>query len=291
MIKVKTVFVLIALFLITQFLGLYVGNQYINYINQAIKTGELSGRPEIIPGVSPESIDTSLYLFGYIMVSTAVILIIIKIRKSIIRILEAVVIFTSSWFVFDSIIPVDIWYLSLGFFLALILTIWKAFRPSIISQDVAAIISGAGVGALLGASLGVLPSIVFILILSCYDFISVFITKHMIHMAKALTERPTAFTIAAPHNFKKLTYVGIKKAKKKIHVFQLGVGDMVIPLMFSVSVLSNFSLINSIAAIIGSTIALLSLIYFMSKKPQPLPALPFITFGTFAGFLISLLIA
>jgi len=287
----KTVFVLIALFLITQFLGLYVGNQYINYINQAIKTGELSGRPEIIPGVSPESIDTSLYLFGYIMVSTAVILIIIKIRKSIIRILEAVVIFTSSWFVFDSIIPVDIWYLSLGFFLALILTIWKAFRPSIISQDVAAIISGAGVGALLGASLGVLPSIVFILILSCYDFISVFITKHMIHMAKALTERPTAFTIAAPHNFKKLTYVGIKKAKKKIHVFQLGVGDMVIPLMFSVSVLSNFSLINSIAAIIGSTIALLSLIYFMSKKPQPLPALPFITFGTFAGFLISLLIA
>jgi presenilin-like A22 family membrane protease len=66
---------------------------------------------------------------------------------------------------------------------------------------------------------------------------------------------------------------------------------MVIPLMFSVSVLNKFSIINSISAIIGSTIALLLLIYFMSKKPQPLPALPFITFGTFAGFLISLLIA
>jgi len=61
--------------------------------------------------------------------------------------------------------------------------------------------------------------------------------------------------------------------------------------MFSVSVLSKFSIINSISAIIGSTIALLLLIYFMNKKPQPLPALPFITFGTFAGFLISLLIA
>jgi presenilin-like A22 family membrane protease len=66
---------------------------------------------------------------------------------------------------------------------------------------------------------------------------------------------------------------------------------MVIPLMFAVSVLSRFSLINAIASVIGSTIALLSLIYFMSKKPQPMPALPFITFGTFAGFLISLLIA
>jgi presenilin-like A22 family membrane protease len=287
----KTAFILIAFFLITQFLGLYVGNEYINYINYAIKIGELPGRPEIIPGVSPESIDSSLYLFGYIMVSTAVILIIIKIRKSIIRILEALVIFTSSWFVFDLLIPMDVWYLSLGFFLALVLTAWKIFRPTILSQDVAAIISGAGVGALLGASLGVLPSIVFILILSCYDFISVFITKHMIHMAKALTERPTAFTVAAPHKFKELTYVGVKKAKKKFHIFQLGVGDMVIPLMFSVSVLNKFSIINSISAIIGSTIALLLLIYFMSKKPQPLPALPFITFGTFAGFLISLLIA
>ena len=287
----KTVFVLIAFFLITQFLGLYVGSQYIGYINQLIQTGELEKRPEIIPGVSPESINTSLFLFGYIMVSTAVILILIKIRKSIIRILEAIVIFTASWFVFDILIPVDIWYLSLGFFLALVLTAWKMLRPSIISQDVAAIISGAGVGALLGASLGVLPSIVFILILSCYDFISVFITKHMIHMAKALTERPTAFTIAAPHKFKKLTYIATKGAKKKVHIFQLGVGDMVIPLMFSVSVLNRFSLINAISAIIGSAIALLSLIYFMSKKPQPLPALPFITFGTFAGFLISLLIA
>jgi presenilin-like A22 family membrane protease len=287
----KTVFVLIAFFLITQFLGLYVGSQYTGYINQLIQVGELEKRPEIIPGVSPESIDTSLFLFGYIMVSTAVILILIKIKKSIIRILEAIVIFTASWFVFDILIPVDIWYLSLGFFLALVLTAWKMLRPSIISQDVAAIISGAGVGALLGASLGVLPSIVFMLILSCYDFISVFITKHMIHMAKALTERPTAFTIAAPHKFKKLTYIATKGAKKKVHIFQLGVGDMVIPLMFSVSVLNNFSLINAISAIIGSAIALLSLIYFMSKKPQPLPALPFITFGTFAGFLISLLIA
>jgi len=278
----KTVFVLIAFFLITQFLGLYVGNQYI----QSIKTGEVPPAFE-----NPESVENSLSLFGYILFSTVIILVLIKIRKSIIKILEAVVIFTASWFTFDFLIPLDVWYLSLGFFLALILTAWKMLRPSIISQDVAAIISGAGVGALLGASLGVLPSIVFIMILSCYDFVSVFITKHMVHMAKALTERPTAFTVAAPHKFKRLTYVGVKAARKKIHIFQLGVGDMVIPLMFAVSVLSRFSLINAIASVIGSTIALLSLIYFMSKKPQPMPALPFITFGTFAGFLISLLIA
>jgi len=288
MITMKTVFILIAFFLITQILGLYVGKQYIDYINTLVASGEK--KPELFPGVGPESVNNSFFLFGWIIVSTVGILLLIKVRKSLIKLLEAFVIFMASWITFDFIIPLDIGIVSLGFLLALILTAWKMLRPSIINQDIAAIISGAGVGAILGASLGVLPSIVFMMILSCYDFVSVFITKHMVKMAKALTERPTAFTVAAPHKFKKLTYVGIKKARKKIHIFQLGVGDMVIPLMFAVSVLNKFSLINAIASVIGSTIALILLIYFMSKKPQPMPALPFITFGTFAGFLISLII-
>ena len=277
----KTVFVLIAFFLTTQLLGLYLGSQLI----QAVSIGEISP-----PLGNPENIENSFILFGEIVIFTAVILILIRFRKSVIRILEAFVIFMASWLTFDILIPVWIWYLSVGFFLALILTTWKMYRPTILNQNVAAIISGAGVGALLGITLGTLPAVVFMIILSIYDFVSVFITKHMVHMAKALSERPTAFTVAAPHNFKHLTYVGIKKAKKKVHIFQLGVGDMVIPLMFTVSILNSFSLINAIASMIGSTLALFTLIYLMSKKPQPMPALPFITFGTFATFLISLII-
>jgi len=280
----KPAFLLIVLFLITQFLGLYVGTQYL----QAIKIGIASPALE-----NPESIQTSFYLFGYIIVTTIGILILIRFKKSVIRILEAFVIFTASWLTFDFILPLEIFYFSLGFFLALALTAWKMFKPSILNQNIAAVVSGSGVGALLGASLGVLPAVVFMLILSVYDFVSVFITKHMVTMAKALTERPSAFTVAAPPNLKALTYTSFKKSRKKakkIHVFQLGVGDMVMPLMFSVSVLNRFSIINSLGAILGSTLALLGLIYFMSKKPRPLPALPFITFGTFAGFILSFML-
>ncbi len=99
-----------------------------------------------------------------------------------------------------------------------------------------------------------------------------------------------AFTISAPHKFKKATYIGIKKAKKKFHVFQLGVGDIVIPLIFSISLLRRFTVINSLFTIIGSTIALLLLIYYISKKPRPLPALPFISLGTLSGFIISMIL-
>lgn len=281
MVKVKTVFTIVIIFLITQLLGLYVGNQYLG----GIEAGELPPAVE-----DPESVGNSFMLFVYILAATGGILLLVRFWKPSIRALEAFVVFFSSWITFDFLVPIGIWYFSLGFFLAIILTAWKALRPTILSQNVAAIISGAGVGALLGASLGIVPSLVFLILLCVYDFVSVFITKHMVHLAKALTKTPMAFTIAAPHKFKKATYIGTKKAKKKFHVFQLGVGDMVIPLMFSISLLRKFTIINSLFTIIGSTIALLLLIYYMSKKPRPLPALPFITLGTLSGFIISMIL-
>jgi len=68
--------------------------------------------------------------------------------------------------------------------MAIALTLWKVFRPTILNQNIAAMISGAGVGALLGASFGIVPSLLFLIILCVYDFVSVFITKHMITLAK-----------------------------------------------------------------------------------------------------------
>ena len=281
MINVKTAFAIVGMFLITQLLGLYVGIQYLGLIEY----GEI---PPVFE--NPESLGNPLLLFVYMMVSTAVILMLVRYWKPSIRGLEAFVVFFSSWLTFDFIFPVAVGYFSLGLFMAIALTVWKFFRPTILSQNVAAIISGAGVGALLGASFGIVPSLVFLVILCAYDFVSVFITKHMITLAKALTKTPTAFTIASPHKFKKTTKVGVKGIKKKFHVFQLGVGDMVIPLMFSISLLRDFPVISSLITMLGSTVALLLLIYFMSKRPRPLPALPFISLGTLSGFIVSMLI-
>lgn len=309
----KTVLTIILIFLIIQIIGLYVGKEYIGTINQAIESGELEKRPEIIPGVNPERAENSFFLFGYIIVTTIVILLIIRIRKSFLRGVEAFVVFISSWVTFLFLIPFPIqivWenfidYLlsplgSMGFILfnfltlsslfALILTAWKFFRPSIISQNVAAIFSGSGVGALLGATLGIIPCILFMMILSVYDFVSVFITKHMVKMAKAITERPMAFTIAAPHKFEKPKYIPTKKAKKKIHIFQLGLGDIVIPLMFSVSILNKFTIFHSIISMIGSLIGLLFLTFYITRKPQALPALPFVCAGALAGYLVSIFV-
>ncbi len=128
------------------------------------------------------------------------------------------------------------------------------------------------------------------MILSVYDVVSVFVTKHMVQMAKAITEKPTAFTIAAPHRFKKAKYIPQKGAKKKVHVFQLGLGDVIIPLMFSVSILNNFTIFHSVITMIGSMIGLLFLTFYITRKPQALPALPFVCTGALAGYLVSLFV-
>lgn len=287
MVKVKTAFLIVAIFLATQLLGLYVGTQFL----AEIEAGNQEPAFE-----DPDNISNSFLLFVYIIVTTVAILLLVKFWKPSLRVLEALVIFVPSWITFEFTIPILIpignWVFSLGFFLAIALTAWKVLKPTILSQDVAAMIAGAGAGALLGASFGIVPSLVFLVLLCVYDFISVFVTKHMITLARELTKRPMAFTIASPHKFKKAKYFGPKgrKKRKRIHVFQLGVGDIVIPLMFSISLLRSFTIVSSLLTIAGSTIALLILIYHMSKHPRPLPALPFITVGTLAGFVISMLV-
>jgi presenilin-like A22 family membrane protease len=274
----------VAIFLLTQLLGLYIGSQYIGLI----KTGQAQPIFE-----NPEKTENSFLLLVYIFIGTSIIILAIKYWKFLIRIIEAVAVFSASAIAFIFLIPVEIFYLPIGFFLALVLTAWKMLRPTVLNQNLSLILSVAGAGAIIGASLGILPSLIFILLLSIYDFVAVFVTKHMVYIAKEIVKTPTAFTLAFPYKFKKPVQfvVGEKKVKKKFHVFQLGGGDLAIPLIFSVSILSSFSLSQALLSIIGSAVALYLLISFSAKKPgRALPALPFICAGAVAGFLISFLI-
>jgi len=176
-----------------------------------------------------------------------------------------------------------------------LLIIWRKLRPSIFSNNITIIFSISGVGALLGASLGVLPAMIFVLLVSIYDFISVFITKHMVFMAKAIVKQPTIFTVSVPSVF------GLKKVKSKVRaklvrarVFNLGTGDIVLPLIFIVSLLTSFGFKYAMFSLIGVTIALVLLLNWRisstDKKSRPLPAMPFLALGLFGGFWIALLV-
>ena len=269
----ETFFALLSIFLIVQIIGLYCGYQYIQMLN----TGEIEGAFQ-----NPEEVSNSLLLFVYILLMTGVLLLIIRFKKSLLRVFEAMAIFFASWIAFDFLIPY--WLIGenipWGLVLALALTAWKMLKPTILSQNVALIFALSGAGAIIGGSLGVLPIIVFLLILSIYDFISVFWTKHMVYLAKAITERPMAFTAAVP-----------LKTKKVSHVFQLGGGDLVMPLILSVSVLGRLGLYQAALTTLGSLVALGILFAYVLKHPgEPLPALPPVSAGACLGLVAGIIL-
>src|SRR3989344_7206413 len=153
--------------------------------------------------------------------------------------------------------------------LALLLVLSRILlSKNVFLRNVSSIVAAAGGGALVGASLGVVPVIVFLVLLSIYDFIAVFKTKHMVTLAKGITKKNLSFTYALP---------------TKEHQFELGTGDMVIPLAFAASVLGAtsktipepYNFIPSIAILIASLAGLIiTLNYASLKTGRALPALP-----------------
>jgi hypothetical protein len=85
----------------------------------------------------------------------------------------------------------------------------------------------------------------------------------MVTLGKAVTKQNFAFTIAMP---------------TKEHTFELGNGDLVIPLMVASSILVNAQFVNnslvSALCLIASFIGLCISIYLVSQKKIAMPALP-----------------
>ncbi len=279
----KIMLFFVGIFLLTQVLGLYVGNEYI----QLIKAGELEPAFE-----NPENVENSLFLIVYMLLITGVIILMVKYKKVLLKVVETVAVFFASMVTFDFLFPITIFFIPVSIIISSILTAWKMLRPSVLNQNLALIFSIAGAGAVIGASLGVFPVLVFIAIISVYDFVSVFLTKHMVYIAKEITKTPTAFTAAFPYKFEKPKKVVLKgkKITKKFHVFQLGGGDIAIPLIFSISAFRTYGLIQAVFSILGSIISLSLLIYYVTKRPgTALPAIPWISCGMLAGFIVSMM--
>ena len=263
------------LFLVTQTIGLGTG-----YFLQLYFAQQPEQKPVIV-SQDPNDSANGIALIVWILFSTGLLLAALKFLKgnlldALLKAFEALAIFGASWLVF-SIVLGD----PTGLFLAMALVFCKnIFSQSIMMRNIASVFATAGAGALIGTIIGIVPAIVFMALLSIYDYIAVFKTKHMVGMAKAITKKNLAFTYALP---------------TKEHKFELGSGDLVIPLVFSVSILGEsinaiaFPLVfvPSIAVLAASFAGLLLTIDFVSKRiGTAVPALPLQTAFMIIAFAI-----
>jgi len=238
-------------FIITQGIGIMVANAFLEEDLTVTLISEDKDDPI-----------NAVFLIGYILFVTAVFLFIMKYFKSrVFYLVEALAVFSTTTIVIEVFFP------GIGVMFGLLLVSLRYFaRDNTWLKNIASGFAVVGAGSLIGVSLGVLPVILFIVLLAIYDLIAVFKTKHMVKMAKVIVKENLAFTFTIP---------------TKEHSFQLGTGDLVIPLVFGVAVYSHsssiplpFSLLPVAMIFSASILGLVGTLHICAEKKIALPALP-----------------
>lgn len=245
----------------------------------------------------PTQVSNSIYYIIMILVFTLFVLIAIKKNmKWVISLFIYLAIISTIYYVvlalftlipflsgFESIASV---VLSVG------ITVLLYKYPEWYVVDIVGVCIAAGVSALIGISLSVVPVIVLLVLLAIYDAISVYKTKHMVSMAEGVMDLKLPIMFVIPKNLNYSFLTEDFKQGEKHEAFFMGLGDAVMPtlLVVSANVFMKSNFYPILGAILGTLIghAILS-IQVMKGNPQA--GLPFLNSGVILGFFAGVLIS
>jgi presenilin-like A22 family membrane protease len=167
---------------------------------------------------------------------------------------------------------------------------WWFKHNSILSHNLLITLAMAGIGAVFGLSFKPEAVILLLLILSFYDFIAVYKTKHMVRMASSMIEAGAIMGLIIPQKISGLK-VKTKEIKPGENFIILGGGDIIFPLILAVSVLPYGLLSTAIVSLFAFLGIVLSFsIFALQKERKPIPALPPIALMSILGYLITTLL-
>lgn len=260
-----------AIFLLIQAIGLYVGHWF--FVRQLIVQAETTS-----------SIFTFLISFAVATVGMILLLKHFKTR-SFFKVMMAFLIFVGSETVFSVFFPEEV-----AILLAIELVILRFYWPNVFSQNLTLVFAIAGISATLGLFFSIQAVLVILAVLSVYDVIAVYRTKHMITLFKGLLEKGVPFSIIIPDKISDVK-VNVKDARPGEGKFlHLGTGDIAFPIIFAVSAL-RFGITASLSVIFGAFVGLFFIhLILMQKKVGAIPALPPIVFFSLIAFIVKVFI-
>lgn len=192
---------------------------------------------------------------------------------------------------FGSLISLGVFVGDFALLLVLILIFVWLKKPCVLLQDILVVFGIAGAGGYLGIRLAPETVILLLVLFSIYDYIAVYKTKHMIKMAKAMIEQGAILGLILPQKSSdfKASLKEVRPGGQRF--FVLGGGDIVFPLIFSVSLIPK----GVVHSLIVATFSLLGLFanfyfFFRQKRRKPIPALPLIALFSILGFLLTLIL-
>jgi len=175
--------------------------------------------------------------------------------------------------------------------------------------DSIGIVVGAGIIAILGISLGILPLFILMIALAVYDAVAVYKTKHMLDIADAVTEKrlPVIMVVPKSKGYSFRRQKSLKKTlatKGKREAMFMGLGDIVFPGSLVISAmtflgsevtyrgevvgmeptLQSFGV--ALTTLAGSLVGFAVLMRFVMKG-RPQAGLPLLNSGAILGFAVG----
>jgi presenilin-like A22 family membrane protease len=147
----------------------------------------------------------------------------------------------------------------------------------------------AGIGAIFGIMITPIVGAIALIVLSFYDIVAVYKTRHMIHMAEGMVRSGAIFGFIIPTTFKSFlasrqeAQIGIGN-----NFMILGSGDIGLPVVFASSLMRqslNEAIIVAGFALIGLLIT--HVLFISQKNRQAMAALPPIATLCLIGYAIA----
>ncbi len=284
---------ILAMFLIVQLAGLLV-------VFYLLTPAEVSIGP---PGGGGSSISVFLYFIYLIAAAVAMFFLFKRYHGPLLfKGIEAVVVVSAAFYLFviilSALFPNGSYYV-FGAALAASVVLIAAKNKWQWLRNFTAIVASVGVGVVLGVFFGFTAALVFMALVAAYDYVAVFVTKHMITLGRESVNRNLAFMVGTydvevvPRSYlkaKEASMLGkelrstkdaalrklIKSGSLPMPAFSaLGAGDLAIPLMVAVSAYVTFlSYFFSALIVACSCLGLIFAMYISKRYQMALPAIP-----------------
>lgn len=283
----RSVLKLILLFIAAQVMGLLIVNAYVSNESAYLR----------YQGYSLE--DLLFIIIGFAFAVTFLLIILNIYRGDLLfKIMELVVITAAT---FIAVYGLGI-YVGVGYEAALAVSLAVGLAKFITPQvrNLTAVVSSVGVAVMFGMFLTFTEAVIFLIVMSVYDYVAVFVTKHMMRLAYEFGRREMSFSVATHEKVSEKVRVvtpegkTVDKTEERVERLELGTGDISLPLAFNVVVFKTVFASNPSAAVstfitVGtfSTLALSLVLLYVKKRRLFLPALPPILTGTLIGYILA----
>ncbi len=287
--NLKITAILLAMFILTQFIGIYVVNHYSapdKELPYGMKTPEIQK-------------ESDYYSFFSAIIMAFVIAIVLMFLLSkfnwafIIKLWFFTVIVIALGISFNSFIPLK--YSSLiALLIAVPLAIEKVYKRNFLVHNATELFIYPGIAAVFVPILNLFTIIALLILISIYDIWAVWHSGIMQKMAKYQINKLNIFSgFFVPYiskkikmQMQKLPKSRLKNKKVRANVAILGGGDVIFPIIAAGVMLKTFGLISALFVILGATLGL-TYLFFFAEKRKFYPAMPYITAGIFLGMILG----